>query len=447
MGIRIIGVAGALAFVACGGSEPPAGGGGPPQLKANLGIDLATVKGFVIAPVANPNPARGAGVADPTIAQLFTLNADGSLTTVTVVTTIDGDGEASSSSSSMNEGPTAVFDTRNFVLIGFNHVEYQGSSCGMVAARKSDSALFCIPVLAPNGPETYLPTVDSDATGQYIAVLSRESLYVLDFASGSGPAQSTLIDNGTDGSASLFVMSSRGDVLATVRPQMMGSGFARIYRRSGGFSNHGDATGSYTSGIGDDAANFYYVVNIAGGGAGYYLHKLTFNGATYDDSVIFDDSAGIVGLATLRSENASLVKSGGIIYQARIKGGSGAGAWNYFVELVNGGTPVRHTATTITTIEKLHAFNSGLVIVGLDPIGNSMLVRWLPAGDSYTTVLAPGEYSISKTSVAAAGEITFAGRRLADNARIVGTIAAGTSTVTVVPQTFVGDVIQVKRIN
>lgn len=435
-------------LIACG--DDGGGGGGQPQLKTNLGIDLATVKGFVIAPVTNPAAARGmAGIADPTIDQLFTLNADGTLTKVTVTTDENG-----ISSTTETSSPTALFDTRKHLFIGFQRVEYQGQQCSVVAVRKSDGALFCVSP-RPSNYADYYSIIDSDASGDYVTMLggletgeAMGSVFAFDFAAGTGPIQTTLVDSATDGRSDAIAIGSRGDVLLDLRPQMNGQSLTRVYRRSGGFSSHGTGKDCYISGIGADAANFYYVRQKVGPGDGPDLHKLTWNGTSYDDTLVFADGAGAIGLGSCSAPgNASLVKSGGIIYYAPVKNGGAIVQWNYFVELVNGGTPVRHTAAAIDTIVKLYPFDTGLVILGLDPNGNSIVQRWLAAGAAYTTVLAPGEYFVSKLSAAPSGEITFSGRRLSDNVRIVGNVPAGSTTVTIVPQTFAGDVVQLQRIN
>lgn len=446
----------AMLGVGCGGDDGPHNdGGNSPQLKTNLGIDLSSIKGFVIAPVTVPGAV--VAVADTTVDQLWTLNADGSLTIVTVTTTIDGDG-MSTSTDSQRAVPRGLFDTPSYTLIAFDHVGYQMDSCTIVAVRKSDAALFCVTVQPSLPvPPPYYPTVGAAASGQYVTIHGepneiptmgpRGGLVALDF-SGATPVRKVVIDPALDGLVGPSATNSAGDVFLRVSP-VGGTPATRVYSRGGGFTNHDPDIDCLIAGTGADAANFYFTKNRTPGGVFMAtLFKLTKNGTTFDQTEVFDDVNGTVGIrqCSLGNVTADVVESGDKIY-VTTPGASMLGhppPYNYFVELVNGGIPVRHTAAAMDEITMLVGYSTGIVVVGRVN-NNNIMQRW--SGGGFTTVLAPGEYSVSIVSASRTGEITFSGRRMSDNARIIGNIPAGSSTVTIVPQTFSGDVVQIQRIN
>lgn len=428
-------------LAACGGDDGPGGGGGPfePELKPNLGVDLANVSGFVIAPVTFQNSA--ASFAEEVIDQLFTLNADGSLTIVTVVTTVDGDG-THSNTTTQRARPRHVFDSPKYLLIAYDNVRYQGQECFSVAVRKADAALFCVPLIVhpPDLQGQYSPTVAADASGDVLTVDAFERLVTLDFSAAAGPTQTVIADTMSDGFVRATVTNPDGDIAVELSPNAQGSN-TRVYRKSGGFMSFGMNGDCLTTGVGADATSFY-VTRRESGGIWFELFKLTKTGTMFAETKIYSDTNRAVDIPSCQL-GGSMARSASSIYVP--SDGQGQGPRNFFVELVNPtGQPVRHDVPAMTTVDSLYGYDAGLVVLGADGNGNSILQRW--SAGAFTTVLDAGEYVITSLSVTPSGEITFGGRRAADNARIVGTVAAGSTEVTIVPQMFAGDVVQIQRI-
>src|SRR3954466_10061416 len=130
------------------------GGTGGATLKSNIGIDLAHVVGFAISG-GGPAAAREAwanadgGISTHT-ATLYAIDDQGNLV-VTHVTTSTGDSsfDLSTVTTSATEKPTHIFDTAKYVYFTFDNLQVGGNSC-QVMLRKSDGALFCLP-LPDNG--------------------------------------------------------------------------------------------------------------------------------------------------------------------------------------------------------------------------------------------------------------------------------------------------------
>ena len=73
------------------------------------------------------------------------------------------------------------------------------------------------------------------------------------------------------------------------------------------------------------------------------------------------------------------------------------------------------------------------MILGTDISGNGGIYRYtVGSGTTFTEVLHPGDYTVTSMVVSTTGDTTFYGQRASDGAKILGNIAAGTQTVTVV---------------
>jgi hypothetical protein len=413
-------------------------------MRANLGIDFSQVKGFVLAPSSAHAGhmlvgRQGTGTTPPN--DLFALNADGSLTVVSVVE--DGDGGSSTSTSTAH--PLAIYDTVKYTLFRYENVRFQGNACMTVAARKSDAALFCINAwVDENSPDgIYFNAADSDAGGDQVYLFNgRDGIFQLDFA--NTPATlSTIFDGKTDGKPVAMAVNADGDLLLSFMTSDSGPKQARLYKAAGGQVNvSGTEIGCLTEGLDGDAANFYYTA--ANPNATAKVQKRT-KATDFAETTYYDDSAGTIGIPGCFGANV-MVKRNGIIYVTKKATVSG-GPFNYFVELVNGATPIRHDVPGVQSLKGIFGYDGGLVLHATYANGDDSLIRFEVPSLNQTTILAPGAYSITKVGVSPSGEVTFGGRDLSNNARILGNIAAGTSTVTVVPQDFAGDVQQIQRIN
>jgi hypothetical protein len=429
-----------------GGGDGGSGGGGSNHrtvMKAKLGVSLANVKGFVIAPGGSTSLSAADGGTSSK--QLYSLNADGSLTALQLTESQDENGETVTTETPAPLEIQRIDDTPKFVFFSVPSaaVKHEDQDCAIVAARKSDSALFCVEQHLLGAPKPYHKLLDTDETGDVI-FLHGEDLTKLDFTDPNNPTSTVLAEGSSDGTPSGMAVNSQGDVIVNLAPGGGNLKSMRLYKRSGGFMNlPGNDNDCFTSGVGAEAANFYFTKEVSSN-TSRTLHRIQPNGGAYDTAMFYDDSSGSIGLKSCWE--ASLVKSGSIVYASYPFQLGMPGSFNYFVELVNGGTPVRHTVSAVERIDQIYGFDGGIVVRGADSSGNSVLVRYLAVGTSFTTLLTAGEYTLSAASVAPSGEVTFSGRRAADNARILGSIPAGSTQVTIIPQTFAGDVSAIQRI-
>jgi hypothetical protein len=266
-----------------------------------------------------------------------------------------------------------------------------------------------------------LKLFESDASGDLIYMHNcRSALGRLDFSNPASPSFSWLTDVTSEGNVLAFVVNSNGDaIVGASRTGSISDQVIRVYLRAGGFLNISSSAGScFTTGLGADGG--------------------------FTDSVVFNEPVDPPGhLAILHEGCHSIAKTDtAIFFGAKTPVPS-----NYFVELASGPTLVKHTVSALQKVTRIYGYRGGVIVQGQDAQGNSGLVRYAGSPPTFTALLTPGQYVISHVSVAPTGEITFAGRRASDNARILGNIPADGSTVTVIPQKFAGDVQQLIRLN
>ena len=439
----------AMAALGCGNNGSGGGGTGTGtaggQLRANLGIDLANVAGFVLtngaaSATASEAPFHTEGLSSDggsAASQLYALNADGTLTVVTV--TDEPDGGTSSSSSSAT--PLAVFDTKTYVILAYDGVMHGQDECYFVAARKIDGALYCVPV-ANNGFYSYGQgqqntaagsPLQADATGNVVWVSHANGVTLLDLADPENLTQSTLVGSNVQGGGGTgpltgpfsMAVNDAGDALLA---NFVNSGpYTRVFFPTGGFYDaSGTAAYCVVSGASSNPGDFYYttdgpptLVKLAAAGS-------TFTKTTWSSP---DFISCEVGTATVGSH-------------VFLTGGEQA---DEIIDLAVD-TPTPLVLTALATISQLAACDASLFVLGADASGDGGIVRYDLAGSAFTTLVAPGDYALTTMAVSPGCEVTFYGQRATDGAYVLGTIPAGTDAVQVVATGFPA-VSQIQRIN
>ena len=448
-------------LVCCGKDSGSTSSGA--ALASVLSVTFTNIKGFAIAPPTTSRESLAvfglpflrwdmSGLGRVASQNLYSLNNDGSLSVVAV--TAGDQGKTSSMTSSVS--PDAIFDTLKFTFFQYTGVTYQGKTCSLVAARKTDSALFCIeqkPFNNCGGAPNYWSMLSSDSTGNLIYLGTGNGFYRIDFTDASNPVQTTLVNYSSDGTVCGWTANSSGDVLANLdtpatRPQV---DTLRIYRRSGGFQAIANVEGGcVVNGVGADDVNFYYTKASTTSGGGVIVRKLT-QGTTFADTAYYDDGSKTIGIGSCGIGRGSRVSVGSLIKTSDKIFMANDSASAFFIELINGSTPVKRTVADFSTgsVSSIFPYSGGMVILGVNSTSATGLVRYETTGPVFTTLLAPGTYAVTKVSVGTSGEVTFAGQRASDGVRVIGTIPAPPAavSVTIVTQALSGDITQILRIN
>jgi hypothetical protein len=409
---------------ACSGDE---GGSSNAELKANIGIDFANVTGFALAGGGTgsqlwegvPLPRQSGGGDEET--ELYALNADGSISQVNLTDT-----ESSAAY------PIAVFDTKAYLVLFVQGIVKDGQQCRIVLARKSDGALYCSAIGSGSNNlwAEYWSPVQSDATGNILWVnLPPQDIRRLDLTNPESPTETQPIDMSAHTGGTLHnAVNPDGDSLVSYFAQ--GAGFVRVLKANGGFHNASAFRGGcLTPGVDANPNDFYYVDNDS------TLTKLTKAGGNFTSS-----THG----AMQASCRAGLVRTQTHLFFSQGEAGGGTPS-NVFFEVV-GDVVTARTVTEFSALTRIAASDTALMILGTDSSGNGGVVKYDPAGPTFSTLLTPGDYTLDTMDVASNGDVTFHGQRASDGAFILGTIPNGTTTVTVV-STGLPKVSQLIRIN
>lgn len=419
------------------------GSSGSAVMKTKIDVDLTGVQAFLIGAKNSAGALlagdEGEGPSDSLVEEIYAVNKDG---TLTIVQIYDIEGDVTTTTASHN--PKSMNNTQKYTLFSYDGVNApDGRNCRSVALRKSDGALFCIETSANTSPD-YNGAVKAGESGERIFInTNAEGLWVLDFTTPE-PTLKLMVDPDADGSVQSFAVNKDGDVILSLR-SLTGSLSVKIYLADGGFQNVLASEGEcLTEGVGDDRNNFYYLKYANANTTSYTVQKMTKEAGKFIESIHFDDSAGTVGIRGCVS-GGSLAKTGSKIFF--LQGSIGGTNSNFFVELINGGTPVVHNVEGFAKVERLAGYDQGLIVQGTDAQGNAGVKRFRIEGDLFSDILKPGDYTIGKLSASGDGAATFSGRRAADNSRIVGNVTGDDSEVKIIFKSLTSDVQFVERLN
>jgi hypothetical protein len=379
----------AVALAACHGEDSP--GASSATMKDNLGVSFSEIKGLAIGQAASASvPTSGASSN-----QLLVLDPQDQLTPADLATQSSGN-------------PRALIDTPKVVLVTVSDVTHDGQTCASVLIRKSDSALFCVPVAATDlGPDR-APRVQWDSTGDVVVINSGITLNRLTL----GASDVTLTTLAFDGAELVnFAVNAAGDVMVNLRQD--GGSVVRVYPRSGAPVF---VTARHTSCVfpGLLGSNDFYVSSGFSDASTVDRVEARTDGTYANPARVWETGPGVWDDCEIvyRSESRLLVTPP-----------------TSLLELLNpSGTP-----RVLSSIGFKVARGNALFDWGQDADGRAFVRRYdLP---DYTPVelLTAAPYRLGKVDVSPAGEFTAVATRLSDGAHVVLTIRDGTVSVNDLP--------------
>lgn len=414
----ILGALCALAVVGCGDNHGNGGGGGgATMLKPSL--DVSHVVGFALS--APGVGARGVwpdavdGGVGSTMSTLYAIDDQGNLVVTTLTTYSGGGAGADLSSTTMTSSiaPNAIYDTPKYVLFGFDNLVIDGGECGYVILRKSDGALYCLSLSSSGSILDGNARVDSDGAdrlfvnagpGGVLGGLVRADL------SGGMPQAMSISD-----SADNFTVDHDADTLLTIAFTTPRA--TRIVKSNGGLQNLvADSTSlQWLDGAGHD---FFYV------SSGVHRAARQADGS-YVDTVIGSFPPGA-------SPNRVALVTPTVAYGF---GSGGPSPSNALVELNGTMLGTTHPVSAFNAIVDARGAGSSIFVQGTDTAGNGGVVRVDVPSFTQTTIVPPGDFTLTAISLSKTGELTFAGLRNSDGKHVVGSVAAGASTFTILSAT------------
>jgi hypothetical protein len=432
MRLRFLALVATLA-AACGTkpktkAPPPTPISTPPNtLRSKLGVDFTTAIALVIAPAASTSRDVTSAGQQAASNHLFAINGDDTLSALSVV--VGADTATLAASVQLQ----ALFDTPQLTLFQYTGVVADPTHpCGLVAARKSDSALFCIDG-TPQAAGGKLG--DSAASGNPIIYAGTGGIFSLDLSVPATPLTTKVIDSAIDGQVDAWTLNSDGDILAQVHNA------ARVYVGGTIYTVGSNPLLCMSSGPGANSHNFYYVVDdtTTPGTPLYALHKLTKSGNSFQDTVVFSDTTQKV----LPACDFIAKSNAGLYFAGRLPGGTAD--YNAFTEFIDGSNPARKTVPDVAKVVGISGFAGGIIVHGHDAQGSSALSRYASGAGTFVPVLTAGQFTVGALAVSPAGEVTLSGRRVADGGLVVANVSP--IALTIVDQSFTGDVLQITRIN
>jgi hypothetical protein len=356
-------------------------------MKDNLGVGFSNIRGLAIGASA---PSTGAGAATVAQRQLFTIDSNNQLQPVELTTAGSGD-------------PSAIYDTPKFVLIVVAGVTNQEQPCASVLVRKSDSALFCVPAAPAEPGVRKVDRVQWGTTGDLVTFDSGNVLHRLE-ATADSLQLTTLRFDGAE--LVNFAVNAVDDVMVNLR-QDNGT-VIRVYPRSG-------------APLFITARNESCVYPGPAGSRDYYL-ALGWSDRTTVDRVVGRADGSYAEPANLWTQGPSVWDDCGVVFRdtSRLL----VRASTRLLELVNpSGTP-RELSVPMKVARGGALFNWGQ-----DSEGRAFVTRYELPELTPVQLLEAAPYRLGKVDVSPSGEVTFVATRLADGARVVGTLRSGTLTV------------------
>ena len=440
-----------IILTACGG-----GGGGGATSGSNvaagiseyIGLNMATTQGFILAPSGTLTASLNqnfdkfltifgikSAFAQSNTNTIYSLNSDNSITEVNISTVVTTDQKTgltttTKNTKTVNISVIGVFDTLNYIFLSYSGLyRADGKSCGVVPVRKSDGALFCLSINM-DSVSPLQSDLQTDLTGNTVYIRGPLGFYKVLLTDPTNPTVTKIRDALTESVVNKFIVNPVGDVF--LREQMTGVNTRqiKILKSDGGFQNiaTNDSANCFSTGINGDTSSFYFSDYMNGGVyTGNSLYKLTKNIGQFQQSLLYTDTNSSLGLSFQLC--SSTVNSGSKVYFIAMGSDS-------FVEAVNGATPLKFSPPGMTSLTNIYGYNGGLVIIGTDISGNSIISKFDTTTHAFLQMLTPGEYSINFISVNKYGDISFAGNRASDGLKILGNINKTTNSVSIVNSTL-----------
>jgi hypothetical protein len=359
------------------------------ELRDNLGVSISDVLGLAIGSAASHGASISA-MHEQSHNSLLLLGADGRLEPVGLTPAGSGD-------------PQALIDTPLFVLVTTSDVDHKGQHCASVLIRKSDSAMFCVPI-APASPRlNNADRVQWGSTGEVVAIDDGRGLYRLELGS-----EAVTLTTLPLGGAELvnFAVNAADDVLVNLR-QDNGT-LVRLHPRSG--------EPSFVT-----ARNQSCVYPGPVGSRDFYL-ALGWSNETTVDRLQGRADGTYSSPERVWTQGAAVWNDCGVVYrdESRLL----VRAATRLLELANpSGTPHE------PHIEVKAARGGSLFNWGQDSEGRAFVTRYEPPDYGPVELLAAAPYRLGHVGVSPAGEVTFVATRLSDGMRVVGTLRGNALSV------------------
>jgi len=399
---------------------------GSSVLKSNLGISFANIDSFIVGSGSvSSSSVKVSDVSSTDSSQLYVVLSDNTLQQVSLA---DGSYEV-----------LGVVDTDTYTFFSVSGVTYNGTDCKLIPVRKSDGAMFCLDVNLHNNDNNYFQNtsiqkvLSSDVfyvwTGN-TCLDSDSSIIKLDLTDPNNATQSTPF-NLSDRGVRDFNINSSGDAL--VWSDGSTDGYIQVFKAGGGIVN----------------VQPYYNYSFAylSSGAQGYSHQDDFY-LIISDLFFLPKTTNFVK-ETVVGQSVSLAC--GLRDAIKLLGKSfllpGCTA-TAFYELAQdtGGVTVEHASAVITNVTGIYGVIDRIYVLGTDDFGNGGVVYYDINDDTWTTVLTPGDYTVSKMQVNASGDVLFYGVRNSDGATVMGKVFSSGS-LTIISENTDMNVQSIIRIN
>jgi hypothetical protein len=375
---------------------------------------------------------------------LFAIDDQGNLTATSVVAAQDGGAPASAPNPIV---PVAIRDTPKYELFGFDGLSVAAAdggtiACGVVILQKSSGALYCSAGLPrPGGDDLAHDTVVSN--GGDVLFFEDGTLARVDMSSGS-PTSTSLIDSTQCSSMTgascvgSIVVNGEGDAFLGLFTQG-GGGQSRVIEASNAIQNI-FPTNTFAQWLAPSGHDFYFQSDPG-----------TFSDGGVETCTTGGQEPRPITLATRLDGGAfSLSQQGCAPASGPSNGGwteilatevdasivaygwaSGAAA-TAIVELVGPAQGTLYAVPGLATVADVQpAGGASFYVRGTDSSGNGGIVRIDIPAFTATTVVPPGDFSLTAMSASTTGGLTFVGQRNSDSAHVVGSVAPGASTYTI----------------
>lgn len=475
------------------------------HLRPNIGLDMATVQGFTLAPVKLPAatapqyaPMSGdcitsngstQGTQTAGCINLYALSTTGVIPVVLFDVAQQPHNNSGPSGTTGSTGPNCcnnnggqsivpqtIYNVGKFVLFVYpNPLQTDAGLCGMVILRKSDGALFCSKdgIVSCGTMSGCMGATSMDRLVQAAADIDivyamrmDQALLRFDFSNPASAVATVLIDQ-SDGMVGPFNVSAGGDALVSFSTTNSNIADLRYYKHTNGFStlqalstqgSGGPNGGALCTFAGPGTANTdFFAVTPSYNSWNNTANQLPPSLSARVLRIRMDPATQQVTYTTYAADPGSTWNQNpgawcGSSYQGNTSDRHfifwlGPNSIPVLFEAVNpSGVPVAHTITGFSNVTRMFTCSSQVVLAGRNPAGNDIIVRYDPVTTGTQTVLSSSDYTISQVDVSDGCDITFGGRRSSDNSRIIGNIPAGSTNVSVYTNALDGDVKQLVRI-
>lgn len=442
-----------------GGHYGDSGGGddGKAQLLSHVDADLASAKGFLIAPAgAESSSSSGSSVrvsasekVEESVKAADSLKSDASSDDQAVyLIDINGSSVEMTVAQSNNNKirPLKIFNTKKYLIVNFDRwaakrLAHGDLICSLVMMRKTDGAMFCADSelhCDQRWEKCDDDTVQTDASGDIIYTLQNGTVQKLDMRDPSNLSVSMVFQNGSEGWVSELAVNASGDALIAFSTNN-GQRYMRAYNKQGGLNNLGYGWNFRTclvAGQDADEDKFFYV--DTGAGAVVQVDK---SGSKFTQSVYYSYWAQnkSMGGFDCKAGSSSIARVKNHIYVRSTMFG-------ILVDLINPNrVPKEISLPQITDLKKLKGAGTEVLLEGNNNKGDSVLLSFDSVGASFVTLVPAGEYVISAMGISSNGTVSFSGQRFSDGARVVAEIAPGSKEIRITSMDF-GQVSQIIQI-